>query len=170
MTPKVTNPAVAMPQAAANSQNSEGREPADRQRHRGRDACSAVADATGGLALSETAGSGILRRSHARTNNAAAPGTISTAMAGQSVPATAATAATIRGPETAPAWSNALCTANPRPKPTAPAACANSAVLAGLRTAFPARSAKISRQATASPAPARNGVIAKAGTQIAVNV
>src|SRR4029453_4165272 len=121
MTPKVTNPAVATPQAAANSQNSEGREPADRQCHRGRDACWAVADATGTLALSETAGSGILRRSHTRTSSAAPPGTISTAMAGQSVPATAVTAATISGPATAPAWSNALCTANPRPSPTPPA-------------------------------------------------
>ena len=130
----------------------------------------AVVEADGALAFSETAGSGILRRIHARTSSAAAPGTISTAMAGQSVPARAATPATRSGPATAPAWSSALCTANPRPRPTVAAACASSAVLAGLRTAFPARSAKISRQATASPAPARNGVIAKAGTQTAVNV
>ena len=45
------------------------------------------------------------------------------------------------------------------------AACASRAVLAGLRTAFPSRSPKMRTQARASPAPARNGVIAKAGTQ-----
>src|SRR3954451_450821 len=168
MTPKVTNPAVATPQAAAKSQNAVGRELADRQRHRGRDTSCAVVEAGGPLAFSETAGSGILRRIHAKTSRAATPGTISTAIAGQSVPVMATTAATSSGPATAPAWSSALCTANPRPRPTAPAACASNAVLAGLRTAFPARSAKISRQATASPAPAKNGVIAKAGTQTAV--
>src|SRR5215217_1272452 len=100
MTPKVTSPAVATPQAAAKSQNAVGRELADRQRHRGRGTSRAVVEAGCALAFSETAGSGILRRIHAKTNRAATPGTISTARAGQSVPATAATAATIRGPAT----------------------------------------------------------------------
>ena len=60
MTPKVTSPAVAAPQAAANSQKTVGREPADRQRHRGRGASRAVVEAAGALAFSETAGSGDL--------------------------------------------------------------------------------------------------------------
>ena len=93
---------------------------------------------------------------------------ISTAMAGQIAPAAAMTAATRSGPATAPTWSSAWCTPKPRPSPTAAAACASSAVLAGLRTAFPTRSPRMRTQATASPAPARNGVIARAGTQIAV--
>src|SRR5512132_1209849 len=98
MTPKVTSPAVAIPQAAANSQNTVGREVADRQRQGGRAASRAIVETVAALAFSETAGSGILRRIHASTSRAAAPGTISTAMAGQSVPARAATAATRRGP------------------------------------------------------------------------
>src|SRR3954454_11042955 len=106
MTPKVTSPAVATPQAAAKSQNTVGRELADRQRHRGRGASRAVVEADGALAFSETAGAGILRRIHAKRSRAAAPGTISTAIAGQSVPVMATTAATSSGPATAPDWSS----------------------------------------------------------------
>ena len=101
-------------------------------------------------------------------SNATAPGMINTAIAGQIAPAAAMTAATRSGPATAPTWSRALCMPKPRPSPTAAAAWASSAVFAGLRTAFPTRSPRMRRQASASPAPATKGVMARAGTQIAV--
>ena len=60
MTPKVTSPAVAAPQAAAKSQNAVGRELADRQRRRGRGTARAVVEAGGALAFSRDGGVGHL--------------------------------------------------------------------------------------------------------------
>ena len=52
--------------------------------------------------------------------------------------------------------------------PTWAAASASSADFAGLRTALPSRSARISTVATARPAAPRKGVTASSGTQTAV--
>ena len=81
----------------------------------------------------------------------------------------ATTPATSSGPANAPTWSSALCTANPRPRPTAPAACASSADLDGLRTALPVRSSSTIVIPKARPAPPRNGATAISGTQAAVS-
>ena len=80
----------------------------------------------------------------------------------------AVTPATSSGPANAPTSSSALCTAKPRPNPTAAAAWASRADLAGLRTALPVRSARIRTQASARPAPPTNGATASAGTHTAV--
>ena len=45
---------------------------------------------------------------------------------------------------------------------------ASNADLAGLRTALPTRSSRMSVDATATPAPPRSGVMASSGTQTAV--
>ncbi len=98
----------------------------------------------------------------------AAPGTASTAKAGQSRPVMAMTAATRSGPANAPTWSSALCTANPRPRPTATATRASSADFDGLRMALPARSRRMRVAARASPRLPTKGVTASRGTQTAV--
>ena len=59
-------------------------------------------------------------RTMTSTTIAAAPGIARIASAGQIDAVTATVAATIRGPANAPTWSNALCTPNPRPRPTSP--------------------------------------------------
>ena len=112
--------------------------------------------------------SGARRRSWASSSIAISPGIASSANPGQSTPVTAAHPASSSGPAKAPTWSRALWTAKPRPRPVSVAIRASSADLAGLRTALPVRSTRISVIATASPALPRNGVTASSGTDTAV--
>src|SRR4051812_41207538 len=161
MTPKVTSPAVASPADAANTQNVRGSSLAARRTDVG-------AGGTPAARASQRRGSPVLRRSQTSSAIAAAPGTASTANAGHSTPVSPTTAATSSGPANAPTWSSALCTPNPRPRPTGPAAYARRVDLAGLRTALPVRSASTSTQPTTSPAAPRKGVTASRGTHTAV--
>lgn len=79
------------------------------------------------------------------------PGTASTASAGPySPPVSASIPATTSGPSSAPIWSSASCTANPRPRPVTAVACESSVSLAGERTALPTRSAMTSAAAAHS--------------------
>lgn len=97
-----------------------------------------------------------------------APGTASSAKAGQKSPVAATTAAARSGPAKAPIWSIALCTPNPLPRPTWDAAEASSTDFDGLRRALPVRSARISTTANARPTAPRCGASASSGTQTAV--
>ena len=100
---------------------------------------------------------------------ATTPGTTSTSSPGEMDPLHAISPATSSGPANAPIWSSALCTPSPRPMPTPAAASASRADFAGLRTALPSRSARISTVATVSPAPPSRGATASSGTQTAVS-
>ena len=134
--------------------------------------CGTVAEVSGtGAGVEGARTEGPPTRALSRSSNAidAAPGTASSAIAGHSAPVRAATAATSSGPAKAPTWSSALCTANPRPRPTALAAWASSVDFDGLRTALPVRSARTSAQASTRPAAPTNGVSARAGTHTAVS-
>ena len=87
-------------------------------------------------------------------------------MAGQIAPTAAMIAATRSGPATPPTWSMRLVHAEAASQ-SGGGGVGQQRGLAGLRTAFPTRSPSIRTQAS-NPAPATNGVIARAGTQIAV--
>ena len=76
------------------------------------------------------------RRIHSKMAMAATPGIASRAIAGQMAPVAARMAATSSGPATAPAWSSALWTAKPRPRPTPLAARARRVVLRGASDGF----------------------------------
>ena len=117
---------------------------------------------------SRSASSGTRRLSTASSARDSAPGTASSAKPGHSAPVSAAIPASSSGPENAPTWSSALCRAKPRPRPVGFAIRARRADFAGLRTALPVRSSRISPTATARPAPPRNGVTASSGTHTAV--
>ena len=164
ITPKVTRPAVVAPAARANNQNRRGRSrttpavPLDLR----------LAIRGGRVALVASPAPAKRCRIRSRMTTATAPGSTRTAIAGQMAPVAASRPATSSGPAMAPSWSSALWTAKPRPRPTPAAAWARRAVFAGLRTALPVRSARIRTHATTRPAPARNGVTARAGTQMAV--
>ena len=84
------------------------------------------------------------------------------------VPVSATTPATNNGPAKAPTWSSALCTANPRPRPTVRAASASSTDFEGERTAFPVRSRMTRVEASASPAAPTKGANAISGTHTTV--
>ncbi len=99
---------------------------------------------------------------------ATTPGTASTARPAHIAVVTAIVPATRSGPANAPTWSSALCTAKPRPRPTARAAKASSADFDGLRTAFPVRSSSTNVHARTRPAPPTNGATAINGTHTAV--
>jgi hypothetical protein len=167
MTPKLIRPAVVSATANENTWNSRGSSvpKIDARRPRER------AGLTGGVPAGVDSGSatdGTLRRSWASSSNEIAPGTARRASPGHSTPVTAVAPVSNSGPANAPTWSNALCTANPRPRPVATAMRARSADLEGLRTAFPVRSTRIRVAATATPAAPRNGVSASSGTETAV--
>ena len=113
--------------------------------------------------------SGTRARTSSSSPIATAPGTASVARAVQVRAVSAMTPATSSGPANAPTWSRALCTANPRPRPTARAACASSADFDGLRIALPVRSSSTIVAPKASPAPPTKGATAISGTHTAVS-
>ena len=97
----MTSPALAAAEAAANSQNTRGNRPCSLENNDSRRSGAAIGSVVAASSPSAT-GLPMLRQMRASMSIANAPGMIKIAIAGQIVPAAAATAATSSGPATAP--------------------------------------------------------------------